>query len=82
MDKSFIPAGTAQPPEGKPIELWHGGGIVRGYKRDGAWHAEDGTSIGVEGWRLIEKPKTEPALKPKPAAKAVKPKKKSSKRKH
>lgn len=91
MDKNFTPAGTIQPPEGKPIELWHGGGIVKGYKRDGAWHTEDGTSISVEGWRLIEKPETEPpktkppvASKPKPTAKPVKPasKKKSPKRKH
>ncbi len=56
MDKSFYPAGTQQPPEGKRIELWHCGGIVKGFKRDGTWYLENGTSIGVDGWRPIEKP--------------------------
>lgn len=56
MDETFTPVHGARPPEGKLIELWHGGGIIKGYKADGAWHMEDGTPISVDGWRLIEKP--------------------------
>jgi len=64
MDDTFTPANVGNPPEGQTIELWHCGECVRGYKRDGAWYAEDGTRIMVDGWRLIEKGKDAEGEKP------------------
>lgn len=61
MDETFKSPNTDRPPPGKIVEVWHGGECTKGYKRDGSWHAEDGTPITIEGWRLI-------AAEPKPDA--------------
>lgn len=68
MDKSFTPAaGKPLPPEGKTVEGWHSNEIIKCRKVDGTWENEDGETIQVEGWRLIEKPKEgEPPPPPPP----------------
>ena len=65
MDETFqSPNVNPQPPPGKMVEVWHGGACIKGYKRDGSWHAEDGTNITIEGWRMIG---AKPAVAPQAA---------------
>lgn len=57
MDATFSPPNVGNPPDGQRVEVWTGGECVKGYKKEGRWHAEDGTAIMIDGWRAIEKPK-------------------------
>ena len=54
------PASHRRPARTRPkatVEGWHSNEIIKCIKRDGSWENEDGETIQVEGWRLIEEPK-------------------------
>lgn len=63
MDDTFTPAGVKPyPKEGKQVEVWSANSIIKGYKSNGSWHDEKGTSIMVDGWRSCDKPKDKKAV--------------------